>query len=182
MPKRTVLLLAALALGACAPEPDATISPAPPPTTAAAPAPTSTTLAPEAPGTPVVAPPEPETTEPPAPANSVANGPLVAQEWAEPEVVEESEGEQDWTDPGDSRADAGSLDWEALRQCENEGGYTSDAGDPYRGAYQFDPGTWASVGGEGDPADAAPEEQDARAQALYDREGAAPWPTCGSLL
>lgn len=49
----------------------------------------------------------------------------------------------------------------------------------YRGKYQFDYGTWASVGGSGDPAAASEAEQDMRAAALYARRGAAPWPVCG---
>lgn len=74
------------------------------------------------------------------------------------------------------------LNWEALRQCESGGNYHDRRNPIDRGAYQFDRSTWASVGGAGDPADAQPAEQDARAQALYDQRGRAPWPTCGALL
>lgn len=77
---------------------------------------------------------------------------------------------------------AGSLDWAALRQCENGGRYTSPPGDTYRGAYQFDRQTWESVGGTGDPAVAAPAEQDRRARRLYAQRGRQPWPHCGRLL
>ena len=49
----------------------------------------------------------------------------------------------------------------------------------YRGKYQFDLETWASVGGSGDPAAASEAEQDMRAAMLYARAGAAPWPVCG---
>lgn len=74
------------------------------------------------------------------------------------------------------------LDWEALRQCESGGDYANKNNPTYRGGYQFSYATWASVGGSGDPADASPDEQDARAQALYARSGAGQWPTCGRLL
>jgi hypothetical protein len=71
----------------------------------------------------------------------------------------------------------GALD--CIKQCESHGDYgaVSSSGQ-YRGAYQFQQSTWESVGGSGDPAAAPPEEQDARAQILYDQRGAAPW-GCG---
>jgi hypothetical protein len=47
----------------------------------------------------------------------------------------------------------------------------------YRGAYQFSLGTWAGVGGSGDPALATPAEQDYRAGLLVGLRGLAPWPT-----
>lgn len=73
--------------------------------------------------------------------------------------------------------------WDALRNCESGGNYraVSPSG-LYRGAYQFDLGTWATVGGSGDPAVAPPEEQDHRAQVLWSQRGASPWPVCGRYL
>ena len=75
------------------------------------------------------------------------------------------------------------ADWEALRQCESGGNYqiVSSTG-RYRGAYQFDRATWASMGGTGDPAAAPPAEQDMRAKMLYEQRGARPWPHCGKHL
>jgi hypothetical protein len=49
----------------------------------------------------------------------------------------------------------------------------------YRGKYQFDYRTWASVGGSGDPAAAPEREQDERAAQLYRERGSSPWPVCG---
>lgn len=72
--------------------------------------------------------------------------------------------------------------WDALRECESGNNYADSDSSTYRGAYQFDAGTWASVGGSGDPADASPAEQDARAQRLYAERGTAPWPNCGRHL
>ena len=73
--------------------------------------------------------------------------------------------------------------WAALRNCESSGNYqaVSPSG-LYRGAYQFDLSTWASVGGSGDPAVASPEEQDHRAQVLWSQRGSSPWPVCGRYL
>ena len=73
--------------------------------------------------------------------------------------------------------------WEKMRFCESSDNYqaVSPKG-TYTGAYQFDRPTWQSVGGTGDPADASPSEQDARARELYARRGDVPWPVCGSYL
>jgi len=50
----------------------------------------------------------------------------------------------------------------------------------YRGKYQFSFSTWASVGGEGDPAAASETEQDRRAAMLLKTGGPGHWPVCGS--
>ncbi len=68
----------------------------------------------------------------------------------------------------------------AIRACESGGNYGAvSANGRYRGAYQFDRQTWASVGGSGDPAAASPGEQDARAARLRSQRGSNPWPNCG---
>ena len=80
--------------------------------------------------------------------------------------------------------------WAALRNCESSGRY--DAISPsgrYRGAYQFSQATWDWVASFSnpalvgvDPAAASIADQDAQAFALYDRNGAGPWPHCGAYL
>lgn len=80
--------------------------------------------------------------------------------------------------------------WAALRNCESGGRY--DAVSPsgrYRGAYQFSQATWDWVASFANPAlvgvdpiVASSADQDAQAQALYDRQGAGPWPHCGAYL
>jgi hypothetical protein len=67
----------------------------------------------------------------------------------------------------------------AIAACESGGDYTTNTGNGFYGAYQFDQGTWASVGGSGLPSDASPAEQDYRASLLYSRAGSSPWPVCG---
>lgn len=64
---------------------------------------------------------------------------------------------------------------------QGEDGYRTDTGNGYYGAYQFDLQTWRSVGGSGNPAHASPAEQDARALALHESRGLAPWPTPSRL-
>ena len=68
----------------------------------------------------------------------------------------------------------------AIASCESGGDPTAVSADgAYRGKYQFDYGTWASVGGSGDPAAAPEAEQDYRAALLYSSSGSSPWPICG---
>ncbi|MFI1538801.1 ubiquitin-like domain-containing protein [Streptomyces anandii] len=75
------------------------------------------------------------------------------------------------------------LDWQGLAQCESGGRPGAvDSSGTYGGLYQFDTGTWHSLGGSGRPQDASPEEQTYRAKKLYVRRGASPWPHCGDRL
>lgn len=131
------------------------------PATIAAPPATTSTTSPEAePPTSVVVVPETEAAPQPAatgigpttiPANSIANGPL-------PVDVSQT------------------LACIRAHESDTAGGYGAVSGDgTYRGAYQFDARTWASVGGQGDPADASPTEQDQRAAELLARRGTQPW-------
>jgi hypothetical protein len=69
---------------------------------------------------------------------------------------------------------------ESIASCESGGNPTAVSSDgSYRGKYQFDYGTWESVGGSGDPAAASEAEQDYRAALLYSQSGSSPWPICG---
>jgi hypothetical protein len=69
---------------------------------------------------------------------------------------------------------------DAIGACESGGDPTAVSTDgSYRGKYQFDYGTWESVGGSGDPAAASAAEQDYRAALLYAQSGSSPWPVCG---
>ncbi|HEX7259612.1 MAG TPA: transglycosylase family protein, partial [Candidatus Saccharimonadia bacterium] len=73
-------------------------------------------------------------------------------------------------------------DWYRLRICESGNNYANKHNSLYRGAYQFSYATWKTVGGSGDPADAAPAEQDMRAVMLFNRSGWSQWPVCGRYL
>jgi hypothetical protein len=67
-----------------------------------------------------------------------------------------------------------------IAQCESGGDPRAiGGGGAYRGLLQFDRGTWASVGGQGDPIDASPAEQYKRGAILYARSGPGQWPVCG---
>ena len=67
-----------------------------------------------------------------------------------------------------------------IAYCESHGNPRAiGGGGAYRGKYQFSFGTWASVGGKGDPARASEAEQDRRAAMLLKRGGSGHWPVCG---
>jgi len=69
---------------------------------------------------------------------------------------------------------------QGIAACESGGDpHSIGGGGAFRGKYQFTYGTWASVGGSGDPAAAPEAEQDKRAQMLLDKSGSSPWPVCG---
>ena len=63
-----------------------------------------------------------------------------------------------------------------LRSCE--GSYTSNTGNGYYGAYQFDIQTWGGYGGYPNASVAPPAVQDEKAWLTYQRRGWQPWPSC----
>jgi hypothetical protein len=84
----------------------------------------------------------------------------------------------DYATPESVGVDQSTLD--SIAACESGGDPTAvDPSGTYRGKYQFDLQTWASVGGSGDPAAAPEAEQDYRAALLMSRSGSSPWPVCG---
>ena len=88
------------------------------------------------------------------------------------------EAKPEYGTPESVGVDQSTLD--AIAACESGGDPTAvDSSGTYRGKYQFDLGTWASVGGSGDPAAAPEAEQDYRAALLMSRAGSSPWPVCG---
>jgi uncharacterized protein YabE (DUF348 family) len=76
---------------------------------------------------------------------------------------------------------ADGLNWTALAKCESGGNPRAVNPAGYYGLYQFSLSTWHAMGGAGNPIDASPAEQTARAQALYARSGAGQW-GCGRHL
>ena len=63
-----------------------------------------------------------------------------------------------------------------LRSCE--GSYTSNTGNGYYGAYQFDKRTWGNYGGYELASNAPAAVQDEKAWQTYKARGWQPWPTC----
>jgi hypothetical protein len=66
-----------------------------------------------------------------------------------------------------------------IARCESGGNIRAVSRDGrYRGKFQFDVGTWRSLGGKGDPAAASEAVQDRLALKLYRARGTAPWANC----
>ena len=115
------------------------------------------------------APPAPATPPAPAPPAPTPPAPAPAPQAAATPAISVSSG-------------AASSAWAQLRMCESGDNYGADTGNGYYGAYQFSLSTWQSLGYGGLPSQAAPAEQDAAAQRLFDRAGWSPWPVCSVEL
>jgi hypothetical protein len=77
-------------------------------------------------------------------------------------------------------ANADSVDWDAIAQCETGGNWSTNSGNGMYGGLQFKPATWAANGGVGSPAAASREEQIRVAEKVLQTQGLGAWPKCGS--
>lgn len=99
---------------------------------------------------------------------------------ARSEIAERREARRARTKRRRERASRPSPALQAIAACESGGDPSAvGGGGAYRGKYQMSPSTWASVGGDGDPAKAPEAEQDRRAAKLYAASGSSSWPACG---
>jgi hypothetical protein len=69
-----------------------------------------------------------------------------------------------------------------LRGCESGGDYSTDTGNGFYGAYQFDLGTWEGLGYSGLPSNASRATQNRAATQLELERGWEPWPACSAEL
>jgi nucleoid-associated protein YgaU len=76
-------------------------------------------------------------------------------------------------------ADASSVNWDAIAQCESGGNWHINTGNGYYGGLQFSLSTWQAYGGSGNPADASREEQIRIAEKVLNSQGIGAWPVCG---
>ncbi len=77
-------------------------------------------------------------------------------------------------------ANADSVDWDAIAQCESGGNWSTNTGNGHYGGLQFKPSTWAANGGIGSPSTASREEQIRVAENVLRTQGLRAWPKCGS--
>ena len=77
-------------------------------------------------------------------------------------------------------AQADTVDWDAIAQCESGGNWSTNTGNGAYGGLQFKPATWAANGGVGSPATASREEQIRVAENVLQTQGLGAWPKCGS--
>ena len=77
-------------------------------------------------------------------------------------------------------ANADSMNWDAIAQCESSGNWAANTGNGAYGGLQFKQATWSANGGFGSPASASREEQIRVAENVLASQGAKAWPTCGA--
>jgi len=80
---------------------------------------------------------------------------------------------------------SGSLNWDALAECESGGNWAINTGNGYYGGLQYDQQTWLANGGGAYaplPHQATREQQIAVGETTYAERGDSPWPTCGYHL
>jgi hypothetical protein len=81
-----------------------------------------------------------------------------------------------------SAAQASSVNWDAIAQCESGGNWSINTGNGYYGGLQFSRSTWKAYGG-GKYASTANKasraEQIRIAEKVLDGQGIGAWPTCG---
>jgi len=77
-------------------------------------------------------------------------------------------------------ANASSVNWDAIAQCESGGNWHISTGNGYYGGLQFTLSTWHANGGSGNPANASREEQIRVAENVLASQGIGAWPVCGA--
>ncbi len=79
----------------------------------------------------------------------------------------------------------GTLNWDALAQCESGGNWAINTGNGYYGGLQYNEQTWLAYGGDDFaplPHQATREQQIAVGERTYAARGDSPWPSCGHHL
>ena len=77
-------------------------------------------------------------------------------------------------------ANADSVNWDAVAQCESGGNWSTNTGNGAYGGLQFKQATWSANGGVGDPAIAPRTEQIRVAENVVRTQGLGAWPKCGA--
>jgi resuscitation-promoting factor RpfC len=76
-------------------------------------------------------------------------------------------------------ANADSVNWDAIAQCESGGNWSTNTGNGAYGGLQFKQATWTANGGAGNPAMAPRAEQIRVAENVLRAQGLNAWPKCG---
>lgn len=77
-------------------------------------------------------------------------------------------------------AQASSVNWDAIAQCESGGNWSTNTGNGFSGGLQFTQSTWKAYGGTGSPQNASREQQIAVAERVLQGQGIGAWPVCGA--
>ncbi|ORA10839.1 transglycosylase family protein [Mycobacterium asiaticum] len=78
-------------------------------------------------------------------------------------------------------AEADSMNWEAVAQCESGGNWAANTGNGAYGGLQFKQATWEEYGGVGSPAKASKQQQIAVANRVLAGQGPGAWPKCSKV-
>jgi LysM repeat protein len=76
-------------------------------------------------------------------------------------------------------AQAASVNWDAIAQCESGGNWSTNTGNGYYGGLQFTQSTWKAYGCTGSAQNASREQQIAVAERVLQGQGIGAWPVCG---
>ncbi|TVT55659.1 LysM peptidoglycan-binding domain-containing protein [Amycolatopsis rhizosphaerae] len=76
-------------------------------------------------------------------------------------------------------AQAASVNWDAIAQCESGGNWATNTGNGFYGGLQFTMSTWKAYGGTGSPQGASRDQQIAVAERVLQGQGIGAWPVCG---
>lgn len=76
-------------------------------------------------------------------------------------------------------AQASSVNWDAIAQCESGGNWSINTGNGYYGGLQFSLSTWEGYGGSGMPHENSRAEQIRVAEKVLQGQGIGAWPVCG---
>jgi len=79
-----------------------------------------------------------------------------------------------------TNANADSVNWDAIAQCESGGNWAINTGNGYYGGLQFSLSTWRGYGGQGMPHQASRSEQIRIAEKVLNGQGIGAWPVCGA--
>ena len=77
-------------------------------------------------------------------------------------------------------ANADSVNWDAVAQCESGGNWSTNSGNGAYGGLQFKQATWSANGGVGSPATASRADQIRVAENVLRTQGLGAWPKCGA--
>jgi hypothetical protein len=79
-----------------------------------------------------------------------------------------------------STANADTVNWDAVAQCESGGNWSTNTGNGAYGGLQFKQATWSANGGLGNPAAASRADQIRVAENVLHTQGLGAWPKCGA--
>ncbi|WP_375488222.1 transglycosylase family protein [uncultured Mycobacterium sp.] len=77
-------------------------------------------------------------------------------------------------------ANADSVNWDAVAQCESGGNWAANTGNGHYGGLQISQATWNANGGIGSPADASRQDQIRVANRILATQGPGAWPKCAN--